>query len=85
MELNVAFIIFNRPDTTRIVFQAIRNARPDRLFIVADGPRPNKEGEAERCAAARRIVDNGVDWPCEVHTRTTRNRIWAAASVPPVA
>ena len=61
----VAFFIFNRPDTTGRVFEAIRRARPARLLVVADGPRPGRGGEAEKCAAARAIID-GVDWPCEV-------------------
>jgi hypothetical protein len=61
----VAFLVFNRPDTTTRVFEAIRVARPPKLLIVADGPRADKPGEAERCAAVRRIID-GVDWPCEV-------------------
>ncbi len=63
----ILFLIFSRPDTTRRVFEAIRAARPRQLFIAADGPRPHKEGEAERCAECRRIVSE-VDWPCEVHT-----------------
>ncbi|MCP2500538.1 MAG: glycosyltransferase family 2 protein [Deltaproteobacteria bacterium] len=61
----VAFLVFNRPDTTARVFEAIRQARPPRLLVVADGPRGDKPGEAERCDAVRRIID-WVDWPCEV-------------------
>lgn len=61
----VAFLVFNRPDTTARVFEAIRKARPPKLLVVADGPRTDKPGEAERCAAVRRIID-GVDWTCEV-------------------
>jgi hypothetical protein len=61
----VAFLVFNRPETTARVFEAIRQARPPKLLVVADGPRPDRPGEAERCASVRRIVD-GVDWPCEV-------------------
>lgn len=63
----VLFLVFNRPTTTRRVFEAIRMARPSRLYIAADGPRPNRAGEAERCAEARRIATS-VDWPCEVKT-----------------
>lgn len=63
--MNIIFIIFNRPDTTRLVFETIRAARPERLLIVADGPRPDRDGEAERCAQARAIVEE-VDWPCLV-------------------
>jgi len=63
----VAFFIFNRPDTTARVFEAIRRAAPPQLLVVADGARPGREGEAERCAAARAIVER-VDWPCEVLT-----------------
>lgn len=63
----VALLIFNRPETTRLVFEAIRRARPARLLVVADGPRPGVPGEAERCAEARAVVA-GVDWPCAVET-----------------
>ena len=61
----VAFLIFNRPNTTQQVFEEIRRARPTKLLVVADGPRPDKEGEAEKCQAVRNIIDT-VDWPCEV-------------------
>lgn len=63
----VAFLVFNRPDTTEKVFEEIRRARPPRLLVVADGPRPDKPGEAEKCEAARAIIER-VDWPCEVLT-----------------
>jgi len=61
----VAFLIFNRPDTTSLVFEAIRKARPQRLLVVADGPRANRPGEAELCAETQAIIDQ-VDWPCTV-------------------
>ena len=40
----VLFMIFNRPDTTQQVFNAIRQAKPKQLFVAADGPRIDKEG-----------------------------------------
>jgi len=61
----VALILFNRPDLTAQVFAAIRAARPARLFLIADGPRPERPGEADLCAAARAVVAQ-VDWPCQV-------------------
>ena len=67
MKTPVAFIIFNRPNTTRRVFEALREAKPPKLFVIADGPRADRLGEAEKCAAARSIID-GVDWECEVLT-----------------
>jgi hypothetical protein len=48
------------------VFEAIRSARPAKLYIAADGPRPQWVGEAEACEQARNAVEI-VDWPCEVH------------------
>lgn len=65
MNTPVAFLVFNRPEQTARVFQAIRQARPPRLLVVADGPRPDRPDEAERCAAARAVVER-VDWDCEV-------------------
>ena len=63
----VALLIFNRPDTTERVFNAIAKGRPPKLLVVADGPRPKREGEAELCAQTRAII-NRVDWDCEVIT-----------------
>lgn len=63
----VLFMIFSRPSTTRLVFEAIRQARPSRLYIAADGPRANKPGEAEKCRQSREIATS-VTWDCEVHT-----------------
>ena len=63
----VVFLIFNRPDTTARVFEAIRQAKPPKLLVVADGARADHPGEAEQCAATRAII-NQVDWECEVLT-----------------
>jgi len=64
----VLFIIFNRPETTKLVFEKIRAARPTRLYIAADGPRPNRDGEAALCAQTRDAVISHIDWPCEIKT-----------------
>lgn len=61
----VLYLIFNRPDIMEHSFAKIREARPAQLFVAADGPRPERDGEVELCAEARRIVDQ-VDWPCDV-------------------
>ena len=61
----VAFFVFRRPETTRQVFDAISKARPAKLVLIADGPRPDREGEAEACRQVREIVTR-VDWPCDV-------------------
>lgn len=63
----VAFIIFNRPDTTERVFAEIAKAKPLKLLVVGDGPRANRLGEAEKVAATRAIFKR-VDWNCEVLT-----------------
>ncbi|MGK7929071.1 MAG: glycosyltransferase family 2 protein [Spirulina sp.] len=62
----VAMIVFNRPHTTEKVFEAIRQAKPPILFLIADGPRPDKPGEDQKCAAVREILEN-VDWDCQVY------------------
>src|ERR1041384_7041735 len=65
MHTPVGFLIFNRPDHTRRVFAEIAKAKPPKLFIIADGPRVAVAGEAERCAAARAVVER-IDWDCDV-------------------
>lgn len=63
----ILFLIFNRPDTTQKVFEEIRKAKPEKLFVSADGPREGKPGENEKCLAVRDILKQ-VDWDCELTT-----------------
>jgi hypothetical protein len=65
LQTPVAFFVFKRPDTTRRVFDVISKTRPAKLLLIADGPRQDREGEAEVCRQVRDIVSR-VDWPCEV-------------------
>lgn len=59
----IVFLIFNRPDTTAKVFEVIRQAKPKKLLIVADGPR--YDSEVSLCQEARSITES-VEWDCEV-------------------
>lgn len=59
----VGLCIFDRPDLTEVVFRAIAQAKPRRLFVFADGPR--SAAEAELCARARAVTEK-VDWDCDV-------------------
>jgi hypothetical protein len=63
----VLFLVFNRPDTTKQVFEVIRKAKPPRLYVAADGSRADKSEEQEKCDRVRRIATQ-VDWNCEVKT-----------------
>ena len=52
----ISLFIFNRPNQTMRVFQAIRDIKPSILFIIADGPRAYKKDEKIECEKARSIV-----------------------------
>jgi len=77
---SVLLVLFKRVDTTQKVFEAIRQARPARLFLAADGPRADRTGEAEACAQARQVVAQ-VDWPCEVQTHFRTENVGAGRNV----
>lgn len=66
MKSAILFMIFKREDTTRRVFERIREAQPPRLYIAADGPRKDRPDEMDKCKATRKVVES-IDWPCEVH------------------
>lgn len=61
----VAFFFFNRPDTTEKVFNEIRKAKPQKLFLICDGPRPGNEKDVTNNNRCKNIVSN-IDWNCEV-------------------
>jgi hypothetical protein len=75
----VLFLVFNRPEQTAAVMQAIREARPSRLYVAADGPR--SECERKLCDQVRTAVTGSVDWPCEVFTLFRDDNLGCAPAV----
>jgi len=61
----VLFIVYNRPETTKEVFEVIREQKPMHLFVAADGPRPEKNDDHEKCMKVRELIN--VDWNCNLH------------------
>jgi len=59
----IAIFIFNRPSTTKRVFERVKMVRPKKLFIVADGPRCDEE--IQLCKESISIVEK-IDWECSV-------------------
>ena len=77
----VLFLVFNRPDTTIQVFNKIRQAKPPRLYVVADGPRRGmNEEEKKKIKKVRKIVEM-VDWPCEVKRLFRSKNLGCAKSI----
>lgn len=64
IDVAVLILFFNRPETFKQVFEAVRKARPSKLFLYQDGMRDERDrAGVEEC---RRIAEN-IDWECEVH------------------
>ncbi|WOK06285.1 nucleotide-diphospho-sugar transferase [Imperialibacter roseus] len=62
----ILLLTFNRLETTKRVLEAIREVKPTLLYLASDGPRLEKEYEAEKVAQVRAYLDNAIDWDCEV-------------------
>jgi hypothetical protein len=77
----VVFCIFNRPQTAARVFAAIAEARPPKLLVVADGPRPNHPEDVVGCRDSRALVER-VNWDCEVRTRFASVNIGSTLRIP---
>jgi len=48
LRVPILFLVFNRPDTTRQVFEAIRQARPASSILQQTVLDPKKEGRKKR-------------------------------------
>ena len=66
MNTPLLLIAWRRPHTLRQVINAIRPIAPSRLFVACDGPNPDRFGEPEKVAATRAVIENEIDWPCQI-------------------
>ncbi|GAB2779448.1 hemolytic protein HlpA [Nocardioides salsibiostraticola] len=80
LETPVVLFAFNRPQLTRDTLAAVRRARPDRLFLIVDGPRAAVPSDQAACAATREELDE-IDWPCTVERRYAEENLGCEANV----
>jgi len=67
MNTPIGLIAFNRPEPTERVLEAIAAVKPSKLFIFADGPRPDRPDDIPKCEAVRSLVSR-IDWECDLRT-----------------
>ena len=75
----VLFLVFNRPHTTQVVFEAIRKQQPTELFIAADGPR--HEEDRRNGDAVKEMILANIDWHCTVKTLFRETNLGCGRSV----
>ena len=81
MEIPILYCIFNRIDTVKKTFEPIKQAKPKRIYIAADGPRKDKEGEDKLTEEVRKYVLSQIDWDCEIFTKFEKENIGCEKSL----
>lgn len=66
VDVPVYLNFFNRPDTFGQVFEAVRRAKPSKLFLSCDGPRDGRPEDVLNIKQCQEIASK-IDWECEVH------------------
>ena len=64
MKAPVVFIIFKRIDTTKRVLKLISSYKPNKLYLIADGPKTIDDNN--KCSQIRNFVENNIDWDCDL-------------------
>lgn len=77
MDVPILLLAFNRPDTTKQVFDSIRNSKPSKLYIAQDGPRNIKDKEL--IDEVRKIFL--IDRECDVHYLCREANLWCRDAV----
>jgi hypothetical protein len=65
MNTAVLMIAFNRPQYAARILDAVRQAKPARLYVAIDGPRVGREDDRSRVEETKRLFDT-IDWDCKV-------------------
>ena len=66
MQTPVLLIHFNRPDSTARQLELLSKVAPARVWVLCDGPRAGRGGEAEAVAQVRAQLED-LPWACAVN------------------
>lgn len=77
----VVVIVFNRKTLAEKLLKILEKIRPCRLFVIADGARPNVDGENVRVEEVRQLFEN-VPWPCEIFRNFSEENMGCDERIP---
>lgn len=80
-KIPILVLAFNRADHVAEAMKAIREYKPERLYLECDGPRLHKQGESDAVEATRKTMLDAVDWPCDVKTLFREENLGCANAV----
>ena len=81
-DLPVLLVIFNRPGELQLVLRSLRRVRPKRMFVSADGPRNEVASDQAACTSTRQVIDQEIDWDCELIKRYSDENLGCERAVP---
>ena len=67
-ETPILLIVFNRPDKTLKLINALKDVKPKNVFVSADGPRDGVENDKHLCSEVRKLFDT-IPWHCKITTK----------------
>jgi hypothetical protein len=76
----VALLIFNRPDKIKKILDVLRQVKPEKLLVIADGPRNHNLNDAKKCAETRALIEK-IDWDCHILKNYSESNMGCARRV----
>ena len=77
----VLFLIFNRFESVKYVFEKIKLVKPAKLYIASDGPRSTNNTDKVQIKKIRDYLLAETDWECELFTLFREENLGCKAAV----
>lgn len=62
----VALFIFLREKTVLQIIDILRELNAKTIYLIGEGPRPNRDGEEEEVRRIRNVIEKAIDWECTI-------------------
>lgn len=62
----ILIIAWRRPSHTQELINCLRKVKPTCIYIACDGPNQSRQGEEEKVAKTRSVLDS-INWNCDIH------------------
>ena len=64
-QVPVLLVIYNRVDETHALFQAVKQVKPSKLYVAADGANTKQKLDYVNCLRARSVIM--PEWECNLN------------------
>ncbi len=74
-DVPIVLFVYNRPQLVAQVIDHVKEIKPKKILVIADGPNPLKSLDKGLCKEVYDVLNDMINWPCDIEWNSSSQNL----------